>query len=152
VVVIVVGGMGGSVRWSSVPVIVAVVVVGGFGGCGLWVGVVVCGVDVGGGGIGVRGCGGVGGSVVGVVWNVFGMRGGGGGVVHRVVDGVGGGGLVCIAGGGVVVGVSSMLWDFLLLLVSLSVSIPVSYPTIFCFHLLIRSFVGFWQSSCPLCL
>ncbi len=149
--VLVVGGMGGSVRWSSVPVIVAVVV-GCSGGCGLWVGVVVCGGDVDGGGAGVRGCGGVGGSAIGVVCGVVGMRWGGGGVERMVVDGVVGGGLVCIAGGGVVVGVSSMLRDFLLLLVSLSVPIPVSYPAIFCSHLLIRSFVGFWQPSCPLCL
>jgi hypothetical protein len=149
--VVVVGGMVGSVLWSSVPVIAAVVV-GCAGGCGLWMGVVVCGGNVDGGGAGVRGCGGVGGSVIGVVCNVLGMRWGGGGVVHKVVDGVVGGGLVCIAGGGVVVGVSSMFWDFLLLLVSLGVSIPESCPAIFCSHLLIRSFVGFWQPSCPLCL
>jgi hypothetical protein len=135
-VVVVVGGMVGVVLRSSVPVI-AVVVGGG-------------GVD--GSGAGVRGCCGVGCSAIGVVCGVVGRHWGGGGVERTVVDGVVGGGLVGIAGGGVVVGASSMLWDFLLLLVSLVVSVPVSYLAIFCSHLLIRSYFGFWQPSCLLCL
>jgi hypothetical protein len=150
-VVVVVGGMVGAVLRSSVPVI-AVVVVGCAGGCRMWVGVVVGGGGVDGSGAGVRGCCGVGCSAIGVVCGVVGRHWGGGGVERTVVDGVVGGGLVGIAGGGVVVGASSMLWDFLLLLVSLVVSVPVSYLAIFCSHLLIRSYFGFWQPSCLLCL
>jgi hypothetical protein len=107
-VVVVFGGMVGAVLRSSVPVI-AVVVVGCAGGCRMRVGVVVGGGDVDGSGAGVRGCCGVGGIAIGVVCGVMGRHWGGGGVERMVVDGVVGGGLVGIAGGGVVVGASSML-------------------------------------------
>jgi hypothetical protein len=100
--------------WSSVPVN-DIVVEGRGCGCGWWLCVVVgmiCIVDSGVvGGFGVDMDDGdvvEGGTVlVGVHW-------GGGGVVHRYVDVGSDGGLVFGVGGGVVVGISTVLRGFLL--------------------------------------
>jgi hypothetical protein len=126
-------GVVGSVWWSSVPV-ANVVCVGGGCGCGGWVGIVVfcvgigCGIVVCGRGVDV-----VGDRVSGGVWGEFAGRWGGGGAVYMVVDIVADGGLVRGAGGGVVVGVSSVFRDYLLPSISPSVSILAFGPARVCF-------------------
>jgi hypothetical protein len=98
--------------WSSVPV-TDVAVGGCVCGCGRWSGIVVGVVGIGNDGVvGGRGVVVGGGDVAVGVTVVVGRRWGGGGAVRMVVDVVAGGGLVCGVGGGVVVGVSSVLRDF----------------------------------------
>jgi hypothetical protein len=127
------------VWWSSVPVNFTVWV--GIGcGCGCWYGVVVFGVDVACGmvvwGRGVDVCGG---RASGDVRVDVAVRWGGGGAVHMVVDIVVGGGLVRGAGGGVVVGVSSMFRDYLLPSIFPSAAVQMFGPAKVCFPLVVQS-------------